>query len=96
MRMMARMRIPVEPGNDGIRSGVLAKTVQQFAERWHPEVAYFTTFDGLRTAYFVFDMPDASAIPAIAEPFFMELNASVDFAPAMNVDDLQKGLAEVG
>lgn len=96
MRVMARVRIPVESGNDGIRSGALPKTIQQFAERWHPEVAYFTTFDGLRTAYFVFDMPDTSAIPSVAEPFFMKLNASVDFAPVMNVGDLQKGLSEVG
>jgi hypothetical protein len=96
MRVMARVRIPVESGNEGIRSGVLPKTMQQFAERWHPEAAYFTTFDGSRTAYFVFDMPDTSAIPSIAEPFFMELNASVEFAPVMNAEDLQKGLSEFG
>jgi hypothetical protein len=59
---------------------------------------YFTTFDGQRTAFMVFDMPDASGIPPFAEPFFTEpsfteLNASVQLAPAMNGDDLQKGLA---
>ena len=96
MRVMARVVIPVESGNDGIRSGVLPKTIQQFVERWHPEAAYFTTFDGRRTAFFVFDMADSSAIPPVAEPFFMELNASVEFAPVMNGEDLQKGLSEFG
>ncbi len=82
MRTMARISIPVEAGNAGIKSGNLPKTIQQMAERWAPEAMYFTTFDGKRTAYVVFDMPDACpAIPIFAEPFFMELNAEVTFAP---------------
>lgn len=40
----------------------------------------------------VFDMKDPSEMPVIAEPFFTELNAKVDFCPVMNADDLQKGL----
>ncbi len=96
MRIMAKVEIPVESGNQGIKGGVLPKVIQQFAERWKPEAMYFTTFGGLRTAFFVFDMPDSSAIPIVAEPFFMELNANVQFAPVMNGDDLQKGLSEVG
>lgn len=95
MRVMARIQIPVDAGNDGIRTGALPKTVQQFTERWHPEAAYFTSFDGRRTAFFVFDMPDTSAIPPMAEPFFMELNASVEFVPVMNMEDLQKGLSQI-
>jgi hypothetical protein len=41
-------------------------------------------------------MPDASAIPIFAEPFFKELNAEVTFAPPMNAEDLQKGLSGIG
>ena len=93
---MARISIPVEAGNAGIKSGKLPETIQRMAERWTPEAMYFTTFDGKRTAYVVFDMPDASTIPAFAEPFFMELNAEVMFAPAMNAEDLQKGLSGIG
>ena len=44
----------------------------------------------------VFDLPDTSGIPSFAEPFFSELNASLDLAPAMNVDDLQKGFSQLG
>jgi hypothetical protein len=96
MRVMAKVEIPVESGNQGIKSGALPRVMQQFAERWKPEAMYFTDFDGMRTAFLVFDMADSSAIPSFAEPFFMELNANVQIAPAMNGDDLQKGLSQLG
>jgi hypothetical protein len=69
--------------------------IQQAAEKWKPEAMYFTTFNGRRTAIVVFDLPDSSGIPAFAEPFFTALNADVQFSPAMNADDLQKGLASL-
>jgi hypothetical protein len=96
MRVMAKVEIPVESGNQAIKSGALPQVIQQFAERWKPEAMYFTDFDGMRTAFLVFDMPDSSAIPPFAEPFFMELKANVQIVPAMNADDLQKGLSQLG
>jgi hypothetical protein len=51
--------------------------------------------DGVRTAFMIFDMPDSSALPAFAEPMFMEFNAEVEIAPVMNSDDLQTGLASL-
>ena len=62
MRVMARVSIPVESGNSGIRDGSLPKVMQQTAEKWKPEAMYFTTFEGRRTAYIVFDLPDSSQI----------------------------------
>ncbi len=88
--------MPVESGNRAIKDGGLGTVMQRAAQRWKPEAMYFTTFDGQRTAFMVFDLPDASDIPPFAEPFFTELNAAVEIAPAMNGDDLQKGLAQVG
>jgi hypothetical protein len=93
---MARISMPVEAGNQAIKDGTLGAVVQRTAERWKPEAMYFTTFNGERTAYLVFDLPDASGIPSFAEPFFTELNASVELAPVMNGDDLQKGLSQLG
>jgi hypothetical protein len=93
---MARISMPVESGNRAIKDGTLGAVVQRAAERWKPEAMYFTTFDGQRTAFMVFDLPDASGIPSFAEPFFRELNANVQLAPAMNADDLQKGLSQLG
>jgi len=96
MRVMARVSMPVESGNQAIRDGKLGAVMQRAAERWKPEGMYFTTFDGRRTAFMVFDLPDASDLPPFAEPFFMELNADVELAPAMNGEDLQKGLSRLG
>jgi len=95
MRMMARISIPVEAGNRGIIEGTLPKVVQEFTERWKPEAAYFTAFEGRRTVFAVFDMADSSVMPAFSEPFFSQFNAEVEFMPVMNVDDLQKGLSEL-
>jgi len=88
--------MPVESGNQAIKDGTLAAVVQRTAERWKPEAMYFATFNGERTAYLVFDLPDSSGIPSFAEPFFTELNAGVELAPVMNGDDLQKGLSQLG
>jgi hypothetical protein len=96
MRVIARINVPVEPGNRTIKDGTLGRVMQRAAERWKPEAMYFTAFDGYRTAIMVFDLPDASDMPPFAEPFFMELNADVQIAPAMNGADLQKGLAQLG
>ncbi len=96
MRVMARISMPVEAGNKAIKDGSLGAAMQNAAERWKPEAMYFTTFDGNRTAYMVFDLPDTSDIPVFAEPFFMTMNADVELAPVMNGDDLQKGLAHLG
>lgn len=95
MRMLARVRIPVDAGNQALQSGALPKVIQQFAERWHPEAMYFTALDGKRTALVVFDMPDSSALPPFAEPFFSELHAEVELSPVMNGEDLQNGLSQL-
>lgn len=95
MRMMARVSMPVEAANQAIKDGTLGTTMQRAADRWKPEAMYFTTFDGRRTAFMVFDLPDPSDIPPFAEPLFMGLDAEVELAPAMNGDDLQKGLSQL-
>jgi hypothetical protein len=96
MRVLATISIPVEDGNRAISDGSLPKVIQETAERWRPEALYFTASGGRRTAFVVFDMPDSSALPVFAEPFFMQLNAAIECAPVMNVEDLQKGLSELG
>ncbi len=88
--------MPVESGNRAIKDGRVGAIMQRAAERWKPEAMYFTTFDGRRTAYMVFDLPDSSGIPPFAEPFFQELDAEVELAPAMNADDLRAGLSQLG
>ncbi len=95
MRVMAKISIPSESGSRAIRDGSMPTVMMKTAERWNPEAMYFTTFDGQRTAYIVFDMPDVSDMPVFAEPFFSELNAEVQLAPVMDGTDLAKGLSQL-
>ena len=92
MRMMMKVSIPVEAGNRGVKEGILPKTIMGFVEQMKPEASYFATDDGKRTAFFFFDLKDPSMIPAAAEPFFMNLNASIEIQPAMNLDDMKAGV----
>ena len=92
MRMFMSVQIPNAGGNEAIKNNQLSAVMGKFIETHRPEAAYFLTRDGERCAHFYFDLKDVSQIPAIAEPFFMTMNAKVTYAPAMNGDDLKKGL----
>ncbi len=55
-----------------------------------PEAAYFYEENGKRTGLICVNLQDASEIPAIAEPWFLAFDASVEFHPAMTLEDLQR------
>lgn len=95
MRTMLRVTIPVETGNATIKNGRLPQLIERILGELKPEAAYFTADGGHRTVYLFINLEDASDIPSIAEPFFMELNATVEFMPVMNAEDLKKGLSRV-
>jgi hypothetical protein len=92
MRMMLKVMIPTETGNQAIKDGSLHKILEAAMNKLKPEAAYFLPEQGLRSAIMFFDMKDASEIPVIVEPLFAGLNARVQLLPVMNRDDLQKGL----
>ena len=92
MRMMLRWTVPVERGNEAIKDGSLARTLESLMEELKPEAAYFWPENGERGGMMVFDMTDPSQIPQVAEPLFLNVDAAVDFAPVMNADDLKKAL----
>jgi len=88
MRFLFKISIPVEAGNVGARNGF--KAIQTILEQQKPEAAYFIAEHGKRTGIIVIDMKDAAELPAIAEPWFLALNASVEVTPVMVPADLQK------
>ena len=91
MRMLLRVSIPVEAGNAAAKAGTLGPTVERILADLKPEAAYFFADDsGQRSGSIVFDMKDASQIPAIAEPWFLAFNARVSLRPIMNTQDLAK------
>ena len=84
------MNIPVEAGNAAAKAGKLGTTIQSILADLKPEAAYFTDDNGQRTAFVFLQMEDASQIPAIAEPWFLAFNASIEIHPVMVPDDLAK------
>jgi len=96
MRVMARITIPVEAGNRAIKDGSLARVIQATIDKWKPEASYFTSFDGRRTGFMVFEMVDQSQLPAFSDPLFAAFDATVQIAPVMNPEDLTKGLSAAG
>jgi hypothetical protein len=92
MRTLVRVTIPVEIGNAKLRDGSLTAFIGATLDKLKPEAAYFFPEGGHRHAMFVVDMKDSSELAKIAEPFWAELEADVEFTPVMNLDDLKKGL----
>ncbi len=95
MRMMLRWTVPVERGNQTIKDGLLAQTLESLLAELEPEAAYFWPENGERAGMIVFDMADTTQIPLIAEPLFMNLDAAVEFLPVMNADDLKTALGKL-
>ena len=90
MRFLVKVNIPVDAGNASAKAGKLGTTIQSILADLKPEAAYFTDDNGQRTAFLFLEMLDASQIPAIAEPWFLAFNASIEIHPVMVPDDLAK------
>jgi hypothetical protein len=96
MRFLVRVNIPVEAGNAAARAGKLGTTIQSILKDLKPEAAYFTDDHGQRTGFLFLEMKDASQIPAIAEPWFLAFNASIEIHPVMVPEDLAKAGGAIG
>lgn len=95
MRFLLKVNVPVETGNAAARAGKLGKTLEKILAELKPEAAYFTSDHGQRTGFIFLEMEDASQIPAIAEPWFLAFNASIDIRPVMVPADLAKAGPEI-
>ena len=98
MRMLMDVQFPVEPFNTLVKNGTASQIIQKVLEAVKPEAAYFAARgEGKRSGMLVVDVPDASKIPSLAEPFFLHFNASVMLYPCMTPADLANaGLDEIG
>ena len=97
MRMLVDFNFPLEPFNTLVRNGTVGQKIQQILEEIKPEAVYFSERGGKRGGIMIVDVTDPSKVPAIAEPFFLTVDASVEFHIVMSPEELGRaGLDELG
>ncbi|GGA62539.1 hypothetical protein GCM10011507_12600 [Edaphobacter acidisoli] len=97
MRILFQARLPHEPFNAYVKDGTAEARMKKIMDDLKPEAAYFTDSHGHRSAYLIVDLADASGIPSLAEPWFLNFNADVELHIVMKPEDLAKaGLAGIG
>ena len=97
MRMLMIVECPHEPFNTLVRKGTAGEIIGKILAAIKPEAVYFTELTGKRTGVLVVNLENASQIPTLAEPWFLNFQADCHFHPAMTADDLQRaGLPELG
>jgi hypothetical protein len=92
MRMMLRVVIDTEAGNEGLSSA--SGSLDRMQETLKPEAFYGVEEDGQRSFIAVFDMADPSQIPVLCEPLYQLTKGKIRITPCMNFEDLKKGVAE--
>lgn len=92
MRMCMKVSMNTEASNKLLKDGSIVEMMQAAQKKINPEAAYFSTDNGLRTAFYFFNMADSSQMPSFCENFFIGTNANVQFYPVMNSDELMKGI----
>ena len=95
MRCMFKFSIPVEIGNDLVRSGRLGEVAAAVIETIGPEAVYFTAENGTRGGTMIVEVEDASEIPRIAEPLFLAFEADVEIIPCMSPEELGRAGAAI-
>jgi hypothetical protein len=88
MRFMVTFRVPMEEGNALIKDGRIGPTMESILDDLKPEAAYLAEIEGARGGYLVVNMDDASQMPAIFEPLFLGLGATVQIHPVFTPDEM--------
>ncbi len=79
MRMLVNVILPVEPFNSMVKDGTVGELMGRIIEDTKPESIYFTEINGSRGAIMIVEVANASAIPGIVEPWFLNFDADCEF-----------------
>ncbi|MFD5461200.1 hypothetical protein ACFWIQ_00035 [Kitasatospora sp. NPDC127059] len=96
MRALLEVELDTATSNKFINDGTIGDAIQQTLAQLKPEAAYFLSRHGRRAMVVVVDIADEASIPSIVEPFWLQLDATVDLYPCMNVEELTEGLKRLG
>jgi hypothetical protein len=92
---MLHVAMDTEVSNGRVEDGSMGSTIQGILEQLQPEAAYFYAKDGRRGLTVVVDAPDGAALPSLAEPWWLQLGATVEAIPVMDADELAEGLSRL-
>lgn len=90
MHFLAKISIPADAGNKFIVSKDFNQKMDELIAGLKPEASYFCIADGNRTIFALINMDNSSDIPRLVEPFWLTMNASVEFFPAMTQAEFSK------
>jgi hypothetical protein len=97
MKMLFYITVPNTSFNAAVKDGTAGAKLGRILEATKPETIYFTEHGGERGAVAVYEVWDASKIPALSEPWFLTFDAKIEVRIAMTPDDLKKsGLDSLG
>lgn len=96
MRLMLHVAMDTEKTNQMVLDGTMGPTIEGILAKLQPEAAYFYPVGGRRGFTLVIDAPDGATLPSLAEPFWLQLGATVEAVPVMNAEELGVGLSRLG
>ena len=94
--MMLHVAMDTEKSNQLVLDGTMGSTIEGILAKLQPEAAYFHPVEGRRGFTLVIDAPDGATLPSLAEPFWLQLGATVEAVPVMNAEELRVGLSRLG
>jgi len=87
IRAILKWTAPVERRNEAIKDGSLIRTLELLIEELKPQSAHFAIGNGKRGGQSVLNTTNPSEIQQMAKTISLNLEAEVEFQPAMNADD---------
>ena len=95
MRMLLKIKIPVEHGNRAAADGSMKAAFENLFKTLQPEASYFSMEDGLRCAYIFYEARAEYQFLEIHEPLFASMGALVYDSPALVWDDMVEGFGKL-
>ncbi len=93
---MLKATMPIQAGNDLVKSPSMGQKMETLLGDLKPEAVYYTLDKGQRTIYFVVSMDSSSELPSKLEPVWHTFNADIELIPAMNQDDFNTAMQGLG
>ena len=97
MRMIMQVQFPIEPFNTFVKDGSIGAKMHRILDEIKPEHAWFSERGGKRGGILIVNVDSGVDVPRLAEPWFLTLNADVEFKIAMTPEELgRSGLDNMG